>query len=90
MNMQQQINQHAYELTSQPLQYPIANLALEPTATVVQPGPANVIAAQTGGKARKTKKLTGETATYHGKSYAIRNGPNGGKYLLVKGKKHYV
>lgn len=106
MEQQQQANLHAYEIASQPLQYPVANLALAPDVTVAQPGPANVSAAQSsgmqdGGKGKgkgksngnskpRVKKLSDTKEMYKGKTYVVRNGPNGGKYLLVKGQKHYV
>jgi hypothetical protein len=87
------MNAHAYELASQPLQYPVADLALNADGTVVQPTePGNPDAAASTGMdgGKRAKKLTNIKVEFRGKMYVVRNGPKGGHYILVAGKKHYV
>jgi hypothetical protein len=86
------MNQHAYTYMSQPLQYPVADLALKADATVAEPGSANpdVAAGHAGGAGGKRKVFIGKKVAHHGKEYAVRQGPKGGHYILVKGEKHYV
>jgi hypothetical protein len=78
---------------SQPLQYPVADLALKADATVVEPDAAdpNTAAGYGGGAGIKQNKLfVGKKVKHHGKEYAVRRGPKGGQYILVKGEKHYL
>lgn len=47
---------------------------------------------QSGGKAKakKVKALTKAHKVHNGKSYVVRKGAKGGRYILVKGNKVYL
>lgn len=50
----------------------------------------SMIPGQQGGKAKKTGKKTKAHKEHNGKSYVVRTGAKGGRYILVKGKKVYI
>ena len=86
----QAMNVHAYEIMSQPTQYPVANLAIGPDPTIAQPGIPNPGAAQNIDGGARRKIMTDKKVVHNGKKYTVRNGPKGGQYILVQNKTHYV
>lgn len=90
MTGNQAMNVHAYEIMSQPTQYPVADLALAPAPTIAQPGAPNPGAAQNIEGGARRKVLTAQKVVHNGKKYTVRMGPKGGKYILVQKKKHYL
>jgi hypothetical protein len=58
-----------------------SNAIVPATTNAPAPAPAPATPVPTGG---------GLTASYKGGSYKVRKGPQGGKYIVVKGKKVYI
>jgi hypothetical protein len=75
----------------QAAQAPAAQAAQAPAAQAAQAPAAQ--AAANGKKVQQaapTPSVGGATKKYNGRTYKVRTGSKGGKYILVKGQKKYV